>query len=91
MGDVIYLKGQSMTENVAARFLQAVLDMRELCKKEDVSKISFTDEEGRVYSASALMHLVDRHMNYIRASMGEIKPSQSRAGLEYSQQLLRSK
>lgn len=94
MGKVIDMKGQAMSEqttqppaeatphDVFTNFITAVLEMRAACKTTDFRHLTFRDGDGRVYSAQAMMRMIDRHMNFIRLQLdAQPKPSDSRAGM----------
>lgn len=56
-------------EQAIANFFQAVVDMHNACNSIDLSRAHFRSE-GKIYSSAAVMRMIDRHMNFIRARMG---------------------
>lgn len=88
MSIVINLKGQVMeeapkTEEISTtaetaimEFFKAVTTMYDISKTTNLKGAQFRDEKtGVVHSSTSVMRLVDRHINFIRASMGEYTPT----------------
>ena len=93
MNNVINLKGQPVeppkdetTDNalqpaevLVSAFLQAVISMHQASMNVDFSHVALRDETGRLWSAPAVMRMIDRHMDFIRLKMGkDSKPANQR-------------
>lgn len=64
---------------VVVAFLQSVLSMHQAAQLIDFTQVSLKDEQGKIWSAPAVMNLIDRHMDYIRLKMGKnFKPFNQR-------------
>lgn len=60
-------------------FLQAVISMHQASMTTDFSRVSLRDDQGRTWSAPAVMRMIDRHMDFIRLKMGkDLKPTNQR-------------
>jgi hypothetical protein len=92
MNNVINLKGQPVeppaegespiapqADILLAAFLQAVISMHQASLNVDFSRVALRDEQGRIWSAPAVMRMIDRHMEFIRLKMGkDFKPANPR-------------
>lgn len=59
------------TNLLVCDFLRVVICMHQACLNTDFSHVSLRDEQGKTWSAPAIMRMIDRHMNFIRLKMGK--------------------
>lgn len=57
-------------EEAIQRFFHSVMEMAETVEKMDLTHAKFKAPDGRIFSAAAVMRIIDRQINFIRIRMG---------------------